>query len=166
VGSGSGSHVFGQTGDDDIFSSGGLATADGGAGDDRIQLSAAGDAVGYGGRGADTMTARATFFAVVHGGDGPDRLDAEGSNVRLHGGPGGDVITGFATLGGVGGIVEAGRGADRITTTGDALPWRISCGAGLDTVTARPEDSVAADCETVRRTGTAKGRTGRPVVAR
>jgi hypothetical protein len=62
---------------------------------------------------------------TINGNAGNDKIYGLGGNDHLNGGPGNDIIVG-------------GPGADVIT-----------CGSGTDTVSADPNDTVAADCETV-----------------
>lgn len=166
------SYVYGEAGDDDIFSSGGQAYAEGGAGADRVTVSSNGDSIAYGGRGHDDLRASSTNFAILYGDDGADVLNGFAPNVRLLGGAGPDTITGTAGFG-LGGFAEGGAGDDRISVTADGSRWRIDAGAGHDAITVTgdgidnvvcgpgwdfanvaPEDIVAPDCEVARVAGT------------
>jgi hypothetical protein len=166
------SSVYGEAGDDDIFSGGGQAYADGGAGADRVTVSSGGDSVASGGRGNDDLRAISTNFAVLYGDDGADALNGSAPNVRLFGGTGPDTITGTAGFG-IGGLADAGPGDDRITLAADGSSWRIDAGTGHDTITVTgsgsdnivcgpgwdvanvgPEDVVAPDCEAVHGAAT------------
>jgi hypothetical protein len=69
---------------------------------------------------------------------GNDRLNGVRGADFLNGGPGRDVVNG-------------GDGDDRIAVEYDGSRDRVTCGRGLDTVTADVTDSVAPDCELVSR---------------
>jgi len=73
----------------------------------------------------------------ISGGPGNDHLSGGRGDDFLSGGPGHDVIDG-------------GPGNDRISAEYDTRD-RVTCGPGLDTVTADLVDVVARDCELVSR---------------
>jgi Ca2+-binding RTX toxin-like protein len=74
---------------------------------------------------------------VINGAGGPDTLD---------GGGGGDTITG----GGGRDAVKGGAGGDTLRVR-DGLRDTVNCGIGSDLVIADSRDSVASNCERVRR---------------
>jgi Ca2+-binding RTX toxin-like protein len=74
---------------------------------------------------------------VINGAGGPDTLD---------GGGGGDTITG----GGGRDAVKGGTGGDTLRVR-DGLRDTVNCGTGSDLVIADSRDSVASNCERVRR---------------
>ncbi len=90
---------------------------------------------------------------TLNGAGGNDVLLGSTGNDTLNGGPGIDVLVAGAgndTLTGDADIdtFDAGAGDDRILAR-DGNPETITCGAGVDTVTADPTDRPAADCENV-----------------
>jgi subtilisin family serine protease len=89
---------------------------------------------------------------VLNGGDLNDTLDAATIvvPVTLNGGDGNDGLFGGKNADSFSG----GLGNDNITTKDDINDVSIVCGAGADTVNAdlTPNETVAADCETVHRT--------------
>ncbi|MEA2428638.1 MAG: hypothetical protein QOF37_2266 [Thermoleophilaceae bacterium] len=89
-----------------------------------------------GGGGADTLIA----------GAGTDTLTAGSGNTRLVGGSGSTTMTGGSGHN----TYQGGSGADTVKAR-NTVAEDISCAAGIDSVTADPTDSVAADCEAVDR---------------
>jgi len=92
----------------------------------------------------------------IVGTDGPDRLVGTPRADTLSGGGGNDTLVGGGgsdlLLTGPGkDVVDAGRGADLVSVEYDGSRDRVTCGQGVDTVTADPADRVAADCELVAR---------------
>lgn len=83
---------------------------------------------------------------TLNGGPGADSLNGGLGNDALTGGPGNDTLDG----GGGADTLRGNAGKDTIKAR-DGVRDVISCGAGADTVTADLLDSVASDCETVRR---------------
>jgi Ca2+-binding RTX toxin-like protein len=83
------------------------------------------------------LRARARGADRLDGGPGDDTLLGGAGPDRITGGPGADIIVG-------------GAGNDRILAR-DGTRDRITCGKGRDVVVADAADSVARDCEVVRR---------------
>ncbi len=92
---------------------------------------------------------------TLRGNGGRDTLNGGSGADSLNGGPGNDVLTG-----GLGNdLLDGGGGADNLRGDAgrDTIKARdgvrdvISCGGGADTVIADLLDTVATDCETVRR---------------
>jgi Ca2+-binding RTX toxin-like protein len=119
----------------------------GGGGDDQIEAGWGADSL-YGQDGNDRLIgerASAERSANVNDGNG-DKVSGGAGDDHLIGGFGADRITG-------------GSGSDRISggdandTIGarDGRRDKVRCGAGRDSVTADRADSVARDCERVRR---------------
>jgi Ca2+-binding RTX toxin-like protein len=110
-------------------------TLTGTAGADRINALAGNDTVNAG-AGDDK----------VRGGKGNDVLNGEDGNDKLKGNKGTDQLNG-------------GAGNDRIDGRGDGRTAdTITCGDGTDVVKADAKDSVASDCEVVKRTGKGHGK--------
>lgn len=84
------------------------------------------------------------YPATVDGGPGADRIWAGPQADDVHGGPGNDTLTGNA-----GRDVLAGDDGDDAIDAADALPDRVSCGPGYDSVSADVVDAVADDCELI-----------------
>jgi Ca2+-binding RTX toxin-like protein len=98
-----------------------------------------------------TATARVTQVEDVDGSVGGDSLTGDDGPNTLRGGPGDDTIAGAGgddiLDGGSGSdAISDGQGADIILAR-DGEPDQISCGDGVDSVVADPQDAVAADCE-------------------
>jgi RTX toxin RtxA len=89
---------------------------------------------------------------VLKGGDLNDKLIAStiAIPVTLDGGAGNDILSGGKKAD----IFSGGTGNDTMNTKDDVSDTSIVCGAGADTVNAdlTPNETVAADCETVHRT--------------
>lgn len=107
----------------------------------------------------DTATLSLEVSATVLAGSGADSVSAGGASDELSGGEGNDTLDGGGgddVISGDQGVdsLAGGPGADGITTR-DGEPDRVVCGDGADTVDADTLDTVAADCESVTRTGTA-----------
>ena len=117
----------GTAGPDVFRGTSGADTFNGGAGNDRIA----------GGRGNDRLFG-ATGADTLNGGAGNDILDGGAGNDILVGGPGRDVLRG-------------GAGADTINAQDGRRGDTVRCGPGRDTVQADKADTVAKDCERVRR---------------
>jgi Ca2+-binding RTX toxin-like protein len=115
--------------------------------------------------GNDTLYADDTYYFfdgnTLFGGPGNDRLVGGFGRDTLNGGPGADTITGGGSIdtivGGPGrDSIQAGGGGDVIRAR-DGDRDVVACGAngfgrgGRDTVFADRIDSVASDCEIVRR---------------
>jgi len=114
--------------------------------------SAGGDDIVTGGNAAET----------IDGGAGDDRLEGGFGNDSIVGGPGRDTVYGDKT-GGNCGLFESCSmpvGNDTVDVRDGAVD-SVSCGVGEDTVTADPQDVVAADCEKVER-GSGPGPDPRP----
>jgi len=125
----------GDAGDDLLLGDAGNDRLSGGNGDDRMTGDAGSDSLS-GGRGDDVLQGGPGADGLS-GGRGDDRLGGGSGNDRIAGGPGRDVITGSA-------------GNDRILAR-DGNRDRIDCGSGRDSVRADASDSVARNCERVRR---------------
>ena len=107
----------------------------------------------------DTATVALPVAATVLGGPGADRLTAGDASDELTGGEGNDALdagSGNDVLSGDQGAdqLTGGPGSDRIAAR-DGEADAVGCGDGADTVDADTLDTVAADCESVSRTGTA-----------
>ena len=170
------------SGDDSFEGDGGADAFDGGAGDDVLT----------GGAGADLLTGGAGFDLVTYSdrgagqpvtvtldGGADDGEAGEGDTVAgvedITGGEGADSLTGDAAynvLTGTGGDdrLDPGRGEDQAygfdgndtILAIDGFADQISCGRGIDTVSADQLDRVESDCENVTTTNTAIGRDDRP----
>ena len=160
--------VNGGTGNDDILGGPVADTLNGDAGNDVLRLLAGADTLS-GGPGVDlavlafagpaTVTvdglpndgpANANILADVENVDGTPTADSlTGSNEanRLRGLGGADALNG---LGGAD-VLDGGADNDLINAR-DLAVDTVICGAGNDTANVDFNDSVAADCETVRRT--------------
>jgi Ca2+-binding RTX toxin-like protein len=79
---------------------------------------------------------------TVAGDDGPNGLRGNAGDDTLTGGGGDDVIDG-----GTGSDTISGDAGDDVILARDGEVDRISCGDGVDSVVADPQDLVAADCE-------------------
>ena len=173
---GAGADVLGGSGDSNVLSGGGGDdTLDGGAGDDTLYGGAGNDALG-GAPGNDFVSGEAGGDSLS-GGDGADALSGGDGDDSLDGGAGADLLGGetgtdtvvYATRtrsvtvdlegtpddgeSGENDLVKAsiesvrtGTGNDSVDTR-DQVAGAISCGAGMDSVTADAQDRVAADCE-------------------
>ena len=84
-----------------------------------------------------------TLTGTVHA----DSILGRAGNDRLTGGRGADFLDGGPGRD----LVSGGDGNDRIAVEYDGAHDRVSCGRGLDAVTADTVDAVAADCELVSR---------------
>jgi hypothetical protein len=157
--------AFGGPGNDRVTAGADVdAEAWGQAGDDVIRAGTISTVHLYGGIGDDVITtATATFGpSVIDGGAGRDRIDVplpgccldvfgrDGADTinaararSIYGGGGNDTITAH-------GNVRGNRGSDRVDVSGNPDESdAVSCGPGIDAVTADPTDSIAADCEAV-----------------
>ena len=132
----------GGPGDDtiDVALAGAPALVSGGDGIDRLLggeaddtlLGGAGDDALVGGAGADSLTGDAGSDAL-EGGDGDDTLVGGADDDSLTGGAGSDWLIG-------------GDGADDLRALDDAVD-DVSCGEGIDSVVADADDRIDADCE-------------------
>jgi Ca2+-binding RTX toxin-like protein len=82
----------------------------------------------------------------ISGGGGNDRVDGGPGNDTLNGGPGNDQLTGGPGQD----RISGGPGNDTILAR-DRARDTIDCGSGRDTVVADRVDSVARDCESIKR---------------
>ena len=104
--------------------------------------------------GADDLRA-GSGRETIDGGAGDDRIEGGFNHDVLTGGPGSDVIYGDSTSGNCGGNGQSCTlpfGNDTIDAR-DGAADQIDCGAGQDTAVVDALDTVAANCETVDRTG-------------
>jgi Ca2+-binding RTX toxin-like protein len=100
-----------------------------------------------GNAGANVVRAGSDADAV-DGAEGDDELHGEAGADRLVGGPGRDTIAGGAG----GDDVDAGTGDDTIDVA-DGEQDKVTCGIGIDTVSADQADVLFGDCEVVARAG-------------
>lgn len=139
--------------------------AHGGADVDQIRVGN-GDARGYGDAGGDWLIALGIGDAVLYGGSGNDQLwvESNGFGKVLYGGADDDSLytqTDGATMdGGIGddglvmrfaGVLVGGDGDDILVGDSAEYPSKtvLSCGAGIDRVSADLADEIGADCEDV-----------------
>ena len=137
--------LTGQAGNDRLFGDSENDSLRGGIGNDNIRGESGNDSV----RGDDgnDFVAGGSNNDVVYGGNGRDSVRGEDGNDRLYGGNGNDTIdAGKGTN-----RVSGGAGNDKILAVNGRRD-RINCGSGRDNVRADSTDSVASNCETVRRT--------------
>jgi Ca2+-binding RTX toxin-like protein len=126
-----------------------------GAGDDELKGGLGNDTL-RGGLGIDRMfgdAGRDKLFGDaerdrIDGGFGNDRIDGGKGNDRLFGNKGDDRIKGGKGKD----RISAGDGEDRVNAA-DRKRDRVTCGGGLDKVTADWIDKVARSCEQVKRVG-------------
>ena len=102
------------------------------------------------------LGAVAASARTIVGTPGNDRLVGTPRADNLVGRAGNDRISGLAgadlVVGGAGrDSVDAGPGDDRVSIEYDGARDSARCGAGTDVVNADPLDTVAGDCELVRR---------------
>jgi Ca2+-binding RTX toxin-like protein len=166
--------AFGGSGHDHVrVNSNGDATAHGGTGNDTIEAASSFRALGYGDSGNDLLVQGRSITAILDGGSGSDvviGLARASGTVEGQGGTGTDVLavqsTGGSgpiadwTLGGGDGddVIAGGLGADTISGgagrdriyAADGGADTVRCGSGYDVVRADTDDTVAADCESVR----------------
>jgi hypothetical protein len=139
--------VFGESGDDDIWSGGSTqASAFGGSGDDTLRLNTDGAGVGVGGPGDDRIGSNGTQQDDLRGESGNDLLASQARNGRLSGGAGRDELVALqrSALSGDagadvlvapnGGTLSAGSGIDVVKGHGT-----IDAGGGTDLVDATDE---------------------------
>jgi Ca2+-binding RTX toxin-like protein len=127
--------MFGRRGNDRMFGFAGNDYIDGE--DDRDEL--------HGGPGDDVLAGR-KGADLIYGDAGADRITGDRGSDRIFGGAGNDTIFGNYD----GDLVDGGPGDDRINVAHGGRDV-VTCGAGTDIVFADAVDSVAKDCETVRR---------------
>jgi Ca2+-binding RTX toxin-like protein len=97
----------------------------------------AGDDVMYGGGENDEL----------NGGSGADTIRGNAGDDVVYGGPGSDKISGKAGRD----TFYGGYGNDNIHGSLDGEPDHFVCGPDTDQVVVGPGDTVASDCETVKR---------------
>jgi RTX calcium-binding nonapeptide repeat (4 copies) len=135
------------------------ATVIGTDGANAVEIYAAGDrepSTVEGRGGADDLRA-GSGRETIDGGAGDDRIEGGYNHDVLTGGPGSDVIYGDSTSGNCGGNGQSCTlpfGNDTINAR-DGAADQIDCGAGEDRAVVDALDTVAANCETVERTGAA-----------
>jgi Ca2+-binding RTX toxin-like protein len=151
--------VYGEAGDDDIWSGGNVETfAYGGAGADTLRLNTDGAGVGLGGSGDDRIGSNGSVQDDLQGEGGDDLLASKARAGRLSGGSGRDELVeveqGSGTLDGGSGpdvlvapngfSVIGGTGADTIKAHGT-----IDAGSGTDVIDATDEqEGMAPDTVT------------------
>jgi hypothetical protein len=140
--------LIGDTGDDLL---------DGGLGSDYLSGSSGTDTADYSSRSAPVTVSLAGYSGQggqagerdnlgssienVTGGSGNDTLTGNAGANTLKGGPGDDTLDG-----GLGqDVLDGGDGADVIQAR-DGVVDQISCGAGLESITADATDLLTADC--------------------
>ena len=172
--------IDGGAGKDLLRGGAGADALRGGAGDDVLDGRGAADQMA-GGEGVDTADYSSRTAGVrvdvdtgpddgeagegdtvveienVDGGAGTDTLIGGAGANQLSGGAGDDVLTGGSgddTLTGGPGVdvFDAGAGNDAVVAR-DSAAEKVSCGADADTASVDTLDEVAADCESVTRTG-------------
>lgn len=113
------------------------------------------------GAGNDSIGTAYADAAVIHGGPGNDRIDGTSGDDRLYGDAGSDTIFGS----GGNDLVDGGPGLDQLYGDGfyldvggnDTINSRdgerdeVSCGMGVDTVTADSLDNIYVECDQVDR---------------
>ncbi len=143
--------VWGDSGNDDIVSSGVFSFASGGPGHDRLRVNSNADAVAYGGGGNDEIDAASAFRARAYGGSGSD-LIVQGLSAQaiLDGGSGPDTIVGLPqALSSV--EAHGGGGADVLTIqaeggNGRDAAWTLTGDDGDDVITGGPgADTISGD---------------------
>jgi hypothetical protein len=91
---------------------------------------------------------------VLRGTSGADKIYGKGGNDKLYGLGGNDYLSGGAgndtLVGGPGNDTLTGGAGNDVLTGGPGAD-KIVCGAGKDTVNADNADTVAKDCEVVKR---------------
>ena len=151
----------GGPGDDRLGSpQGSNTTLTGGPGNDTAVGSSTGSDLSLDGQANDGIQNQAVSMIAsdvenVDGGTGNDNISGDGGANELNGKGGNDHI-------------EGGEGADKLIgdAGNDTIDARdggadtVSCGFGSDTVDADAADTVALDCETVRRVPAGQGGSG------
>jgi len=136
--------IVGSAASDTLYGTPGADMAKGFGGDDVLRLGLGSD-LGRGRYGDDLLVGRDGADALA-GGPGRDRLRGGSGRDSLVGGAGPDVLLGSAGHDGL----RGGSGRDRISAS-DGVRDVITCGRGRALVIADRRDSVARNCETVRR---------------
>jgi hemolysin type calcium-binding protein len=103
-----------------------------------VELGDGNDSASIGGMGSTD------YPVTADGGEGADRIASGPQADDVHGGPGNDTLTGNE-----GRDVLSGDEGDDAINAADALPDRVFCGPGVDSVTADFVDTVADDCELI-----------------
>jgi hypothetical protein len=140
--------IFGNTGDDTLDGGLGSDLLSGGDGSDRVDYSSRTAPVtvvldGYSGDGEAGENDRVSSSVEnVTGGSGSDTLTGNAGANSLNGGPGNDTLDGAAGQD----SLDGGDGAD-VLRARDGVVDQLSCGAGLDSVSADPIDLLASDCD-------------------
>lgn len=136
--------ISADRGDDCIFGGAGNDAVSGNEGEDSVHGDDGEDGVfgrdgddGVSGNGGDDVVRGGDGEDRVFGRDGDDRISGNGGDDRVAGGPGRDRIFGRA-------------GDDRILAR-DGARDTIDCGTGDDSVVADELDTVAGNCEAVKR---------------
>jgi Ca2+-binding RTX toxin-like protein len=136
--------LHGTPGDDSLFGKGGPDALFGAGGDDYVDGEYGNDEL-HGGPGSDTIAGRSGDDRIF-GDAGDDHITGDRGSDHIAGGSGNDEVFGNLDPD----TISGGPGDDRINVVrGDVDSVR--CGPGHDVVFADPADSVAGDCEDVRR---------------
>ena len=136
--------LYGTSGDDSMFGRRGNDKLFGKAGDDYVDGDAGNDQL-HGEAGDDVLAGRGGND-IIYGGAGNDRITGDRGRDRIFGGPGNDTIFGNYDSD----TIDGGPGNDRINVVHGGHD-KVVCGPGRDVVFADPGDTVAKDCEDVRR---------------
>ncbi len=136
--------LIGTPGDDSIFGRGGADRIYGMAGNDYVDGDQGNDRL-HGGAGDDVIAGR-KGNDTIWGDAGNDRITGDRGRDRIFGGAGNDTIFGNLDPD----EIDGGSGNDRINVVHGGNDV-VTCGRGNDVVFADARDSVAADCESVRR---------------
>jgi Ca2+-binding RTX toxin-like protein len=136
--------LHGTPGDDSLFGKGGPDALFGAGGDDYVDGEYGNDEL-HGGPGNDTMAGRAGDDRIF-GDAGDDHITGDRGFDHIAGGSGNDEIFGNLDPD----TISGGPGDDRINVVRGDID-SVRCGPGRDVVFADPGDSVAGDCEDVRR---------------
>jgi Ca2+-binding RTX toxin-like protein len=135
--------VWGENGNDEILSSGLESLANGGPGDDLVQVNSNSDALAYGGTGNDRIEAGSSFRALAYGQSGNDLIIHEPSvHAILAGGPGNDAVIGLPHA--FGGLeAHGGPGTDVLAVqatggSGAIARWTLSGDDGNDLIAGGP----------------------------
>ncbi len=136
--------LTGSAGDDSIFGRGGGDRIYGAAGNDYVDGDDGNDRL-HGGDGDDVIPGRGGND-TIWGDAGNDRITGDRGRDRILGGAGNDTIYGNYDAD----TIDGGSGNDRINVVHGGNDV-IACGRGDDVVFADGRDSIAADCESVRR---------------
>lgn len=136
--------LHGTPGDDSLFGKNDADRLFGAGGDDYVDGENGADEL-HGGPGNDTLAGRSGDDRIF-GDAGDDRITGDRGSDHIAGGAGNDTIFGNLAPD----VISGGSGDDRINVVRGELDT-VRCGSGHDTVLADPGDTVARDCEDVRR---------------